>query len=53
MNWKEFKEYVESQGVGDDMKIKRISISYPDNSHPSTEVEVYTDNEGLSIVIQN
>jgi len=27
MNWKEFKEYVESRGITDDMKLKRIDLS--------------------------
>lgn len=26
MNWKQFKDAVESQGVTDDMKLKRIDI---------------------------
>lgn len=27
MNWKEFKDAVESQGITDDMKLKRIDVA--------------------------
>ena len=30
MNWKKFKDAVESQGVTDNMKLKRISLSTDD-----------------------
>ena len=49
MNWKEFKESVESQGVTDDMKLKRISLSTDDID--SGELDILLNIPGGVVII--
>jgi hypothetical protein len=53
MNWKEFKDFVESKGVTDDMKVDTIDVTRIDNSNESTRVEVYPEDNKEGIIILN
>lgn len=49
MNWKEFKDAVESQGVTDYMKLKRIDISMDEMD--SREIDVLMKIPGGVVII--
>lgn len=51
MNWKEFKEAVEAQGVTDSMVVSYIDVSYPKTSEDVRVVrERKYDTESVVIV---
>jgi len=49
MNWKEFKDVVESRGITDDMKLKRIDLS--DDEMDFKYIEVLLNIPGGVVII--